>query len=33
MSSKAPWDTTSPSGQQFASLPSLEEFLALMHNK
>jgi hypothetical protein len=33
MSSKALWDTTSPSGQQFVSLPSLEEFLALMHNK
>jgi hypothetical protein len=33
MSSKAPWDATSPSGQQFAGLPSIEEFLALMHNK
>jgi hypothetical protein len=33
MSSKASWDAMPPSAQQFASLPSLEEFLALMHNE
>ena len=33
MSSKAPWDTTSPNSHQFESLPSIEEFLALMHNE
>lgn len=33
LSSKASWDAIPPGGAQFADIPALEEFLALMHNE
>jgi hypothetical protein len=32
LSSKASWDTTPPAMQQFAELPSIQEFFSLLHN-